>query len=140
VYASHVLEHLDKSEARLFLKEAARILAPGGIIRLAVPDLQIYIDAYQVNSDADQFLSKLHFFPSERPSLLRRWVTTLTGNRTLHQWVYNGASLSRFLLNSGFVNQIQLSPGETLIPDPGDLNLHERSWDSLYIEAVKPSA
>lgn len=136
VYASHVLEHLYKTEARLFLKEAYRILAPRGIMRLAVPDLQIYIDSYQQNFDADQSLRNLYFFPSKRPGFLRHWVTVLTGNRTLHKWVYNSKSPSRFMLNSGFENPIHFSPGKTTIPDPGQLSLRELSWASLYIEAA----
>ena len=39
VYTSHMLEHLDCLEARRFLTEILRVLAPGGIVRVAVPDL-----------------------------------------------------------------------------------------------------
>ncbi len=45
-YASHVLEHLPRSSARDFLQECHRILAPGGIIRLAVPDIESIASAY----------------------------------------------------------------------------------------------
>lgn len=42
VYASHVLEHLDyKNEAEQALREWHRALAPGGILRVSVPDLDI---------------------------------------------------------------------------------------------------
>jgi SAM-dependent methyltransferase len=39
-YASHVLEHLRRDQARFLLLECFRVLRPGGIIRLAVPDLE----------------------------------------------------------------------------------------------------
>jgi SAM-dependent methyltransferase len=39
VYSSHMLEHLDRAEARSFLAEAWRVLCDGGILRIAVPDL-----------------------------------------------------------------------------------------------------
>lgn len=39
-YSSHLLEHLDKDEARYFLAECRRVLTSGGTIRLAVPDLE----------------------------------------------------------------------------------------------------
>lgn len=40
VYASHVLEHFGADETELVLKEWVRVLKPGGIIRIAVPDMR----------------------------------------------------------------------------------------------------
>lgn len=40
VYHSHVLEHIPRERAPQFLGECYRVLAPGGIIRVAVPDLE----------------------------------------------------------------------------------------------------
>src|SRR5688500_5234468 len=40
VYHSAVLEHMRRSDALRFLKECWRILSPGGILRVAVPDLE----------------------------------------------------------------------------------------------------
>jgi SAM-dependent methyltransferase len=39
-YSSHLLEHLDRDQARYFLDECKRVLTSGGTIRLAVPDLE----------------------------------------------------------------------------------------------------
>lgn len=39
-YSSHVLEHLDREEADFFIREQRRVLKQGGIIRIAVPDLE----------------------------------------------------------------------------------------------------
>jgi len=40
VYSSHVLEHLDPRQGEFFLREQWRVLKPGGICRIAVPDLE----------------------------------------------------------------------------------------------------
>lgn len=40
VYHSHVLEHLTPQDARGMLAECKRVLRPGGVLRLAVPDLE----------------------------------------------------------------------------------------------------
>jgi predicted SAM-dependent methyltransferase len=40
IYSSHVIEHLSPGIARRFLREAFRVLKPGGLIRLATPDLE----------------------------------------------------------------------------------------------------
>jgi len=41
-----MLEHLDREEAKLFLREALRVLKSGGIIRLVLPDLGKLIKEY----------------------------------------------------------------------------------------------
>jgi predicted SAM-dependent methyltransferase len=50
VYHSHVLEHFSKNAGAGFLRECYRVLKPGGIIRVAVPDLQriaaLYLEAF----------------------------------------------------------------------------------------------
>jgi len=40
VYHSHVLEHIPKNEAYNFLQECVRVLKPGGVLRIAIPDLE----------------------------------------------------------------------------------------------------
>jgi predicted SAM-dependent methyltransferase len=40
VYHSHVLEHFSKIDATRFLRECWRVLKPGGLCRIAVPDLE----------------------------------------------------------------------------------------------------
>ena len=39
-YSSHVLEHFTPSQARHLISEAFRVMKPGGIIRIVVPDLE----------------------------------------------------------------------------------------------------
>lgn len=42
IYASHIYEHLDyNSEVDRALAEAFRVLKPGGLIRIGVPDLEV---------------------------------------------------------------------------------------------------
>jgi predicted SAM-dependent methyltransferase len=40
VYHSHVLEHFSREEGEAFMRESLRVLKPGGIIRVVVPDLE----------------------------------------------------------------------------------------------------
>lgn len=46
VYHSQVLEHIPKKEAASFINECLRVLKPGGIIRVVVPDLENIIREY----------------------------------------------------------------------------------------------
>jgi hypothetical protein len=51
VYHSHVLEHFSRRDAVPFVRECFRVLRPGGVLRVAVPDLEqicrLYLDALE---------------------------------------------------------------------------------------------
>lgn len=46
IYASHVLEHAPHPETLAALKEWARVLEPGGILYVAVPDFRRTVELY----------------------------------------------------------------------------------------------
>ena len=46
IYASHVMEHLSRSDAMSLAKECRRAIRSGGIIRLVVPDLEAIVSQY----------------------------------------------------------------------------------------------
>ena len=46
VYGSHVLEHLDPAAAGRLVRDCRRVLKPGGIVRLVVPDLETIVRLY----------------------------------------------------------------------------------------------
>ena len=46
VYHSAVLEHLRRADAAAFLAECRRVLRPGGVLRVAVPDLEAICGLY----------------------------------------------------------------------------------------------
>jgi predicted SAM-dependent methyltransferase len=46
VYHSHVLEHFSKQDGERLIQECFRVLKPGGILRVAVPDLETIVRNY----------------------------------------------------------------------------------------------
>src|SRR5712691_6105006 len=46
IYGAHVLEHLYQADARRLLDECRRVLRPGGVIRMVVPDLHSMVASY----------------------------------------------------------------------------------------------
>lgn len=138
IYSSHMLEHLDRAEARRFMQECHRVLEPGGILRIAVPDLLPLARAYVAGGSADAFLSSCVLELDKPRGLAARLHHLVFGGRE-HHWMYDGASLSRLMLDVGFADPEVLEAGKTTIPDPGDLNLRERESESVYVEARKPA-
>src|SRR4051812_26231586 len=57
VYHSHVLEHIRRQHAGPFIAECYRVLKPGGVIRVVVPDLEritrTYLEKLEGASNGD---------------------------------------------------------------------------------------
>ena len=64
IYACHVLEHADYKESEIALKRWFTVLKPGGVLRLAVPDMEAHFAHYYYHKD----LTLLHstFWGSQR--------------------------------------------------------------------------
>jgi SAM-dependent methyltransferase len=137
VYSSHMIEHLDRNEARAFLSEVRRVLQPGGVVRLAAPDLSRLIQDYVATGDADGFVAGTHM-GLDRPGGLRGWLRWALAGPRHHLWMYDGNSLSRLLREAGFEEVAIMPPGSTKIAEPSELDLHERASESVYVEAVRP--
>ena len=125
VYSEHTLEHLYPFEAIRLLKEINRVLINDGILRITVPDLDKFINAY---NDEKHSLS-LRF----RNNCEMIW--SLTQNYA-HLSVWNYEMLKLQLELSGFrkITKTELNKGSDsnlLIDKEG------RQPETLYIEATK---
>ena len=58
VYHSHVLEHLDPADGERLLDDCYRVLKPGGILRIVIPNLEqiatLYLENHRQAWDGDQ--------------------------------------------------------------------------------------
>jgi SAM-dependent methyltransferase len=137
VYSCHMLEHLDRAAARRFMAECRRVLKPGGVLRIAVPDLKIGARVYlEGGATAQQFMEWLEF-DYDKPRGFAGWLRrALVGHRG-HFWGYDGPSLLAFAEANGFADARLLPAGKTAIAEPGALDLSERDGVSLYLEATK---
>lgn len=52
VYHAHLLEHLRRDDAPSFLRECLRVLRPGGLLRVVVPDLEQWCRLYLARLEA----------------------------------------------------------------------------------------
>ena len=56
VYSSHFIEHIPRKEILNFLLECRRVLKPGGLIRLVLPDFEKIVREYIANIDQGNLL------------------------------------------------------------------------------------
>ena len=59
IYASHVLEHFKRRDVGRVLKEWFRVLKPGGVLRLAVPNFAAVSEVYQKTNALEPLLGLL---------------------------------------------------------------------------------
>jgi SAM-dependent methyltransferase len=137
IYTSHMLEHLFREDAETFLRECHRVLRPGGVLRLAVPDLALDVKEYLEHGDADLFLAGLEFDLAKPRGLVGRLRHALVGGRG-HRYLYDRRSLAAFVVECGFVDVNVVLPGTTRIKDHGKLDLWERASQGWYVEATRP--
>jgi len=130
IYGSHCLEHFKYSETLSVLKEWHRVLKPGGIIRLSVPDFDKLVDIYKTQScDPDTILPQL--------------MGGQNNKYNYHLTIFNKVNLSRILKETGFGNISEWEPGTDDLTTFNDYSIFkkkigDKSYEiSLNIEAVK---
>ena len=93
IYASHVLEYFDREEVVDILREWNRVLAPEGVLRVAVPNFEEMARLYISNSvKLDSFLGPLY------------GKMDMGNKKIYHKTVYDQYSLENLLHENGFKN------------------------------------
>jgi predicted SAM-dependent methyltransferase len=112
VYGSHVLEHFDYRDGLMAaLREWRRVLAPGGTLRLSVPDLdtlaRLFLDRQSLNLNHRWHVMRMIFGGHVDP-------------HDYHLVGLNEEFLGALLLEAGFV-QVQRVPRHGIFDDTSDL-------------------
>ena len=100
VYASHVLEHFSCGEARSFLKECYRVLRPGGVLRIVVPDLEMIARLYlqyldEATAGDSQAAARHEWMTLE---MLDQLARERSGGEVLRYWQRNPMPVEDFVI------------------------------------------
>lgn len=138
MYSSHTLEHLYLAEARRVLVESLRGAAPGGTLRLALPNglemAQAMCAAPDDASAARTFNARLLAHPEYRPGLVARARNMAGGH--VHRWQPTPALVAEMLCDADFTN---VTPYEHQVGTLPDLENVETRPASFFLEGTKPT-
>jgi predicted SAM-dependent methyltransferase len=129
IFHEHLLEHLPLETGLFVTRECYRVLKPGGVLRIGVPDAERYLRSYI--SESDEFLD------SNRPNRPTRLLALQEvfyeyGHRTM----YDYQTLNLLFRSAGFVIIRRASFGKSeYLAQPPDSE--DRRSETLYVETVK---
>lgn len=143
VYAGELWEHFEYPDAAKLTAECRRVLAPGGVLRVCVPDgvqfWRTYLAAFEAEAakpKAERDAGRLR----ERTGMFFRDICTRPPGRKFmghyHKWQYDEIQLIDLFEGCGFADVARMSFHTSRIPDVAAV---ERS-DFLIVEGVKPGA
>ncbi len=166
VYHSHLLEHVDRDAVPAFLAEIWRVLRPGGVHRVVVPDLERYARDYldslesgledpqarawhdaKVSQMILQMVRREASGTSKQRALRRRLENRLLGDARkrgeTHMWMWDRVNLPEALERAGFRDDQVVDWRSSRILDWNEIGLDrgadgaEYKPESLYVEALR---
>lgn len=156
IYASHVVEHLYRTDAQRLLRECRRILRPGGILRVVVPDLTAIVAEYVAHDAArpgpdsaargdacdrlNQRLMLRHDHPPGGPLHLRLYA--FFSDFHTHKWVYDVPHLRALFHEAGFSCAVPRGYLESAISNIAEVERASRVLDGegIVVEGTASSA
>ena len=160
VYHSHVLEHFDRRFVAPFLAEIRRVLKPGGIHRVVVPDFEASCRRYLAHLDScaapttqDEAAENEHdeYVGEVIEQMVRRESTGTSQQRGVrrvienlvfgdarrrgetHQWMYDRVNLAHALRRAGFHDISLVDYKTSSIAGWDEIRLDEREGGDEYI-------
>ncbi len=128
VFHEHLLEHLPLPDGATLMQECYRVLKPGGILRVGVPDAGQLIRSY---AGERGYLEALH---PGRPTAMLAVQELFYWHR--HCAMFDAETLCLFFAASGFADPRERGFGDSDLDPAPDTD--RRRAETLYMEARKP--
>jgi predicted SAM-dependent methyltransferase len=136
VYSEHFLEHVPLDTVRrVLLPECFRVLAPGGAIRIGVPDgehyVRHYVSSHTAAPDTDH---------RETGGMLPMMWINHVARSSQHKYLYDFETLAYLLGEAGFVELRRGHANDSTVSSFRgiDLTAEGRAEETVYIEGRRP--
>ena len=129
ISSQHALQELFIQDVLNALFELHRVLKPGGVLRLCLPDLDKSIAAYQSGR-------RDYFIVQDWDTISGNFITQIlwyNGNNTLFTYEF----AEELLQKAGFREVHRVAYRQTVSPYPEIVELDDREPESFYVEAIK---
>lgn len=142
VYCSHVLEHLALADLRTALKNTFRLLKPGGVFRLVVPDLAFLASRYVNDPSPDaahEFMEATNLGSHTRERGAVAFAVAWLGH-SRHLWMWDFEAMREELRRAGFTDVRRARVGDA--EDAAFREVEDEGrWEScLGMECRRPIA
>ena len=141
IYASHVLEHLYRSDALQLLTECRRILKSRGVIRLVLPDLKTMAASYLQDHRSDAaiyFNQNLLMREAYGPSGIFGRLKMLLADHHSHKFMYDLPLLQKDMMEAGFSDVSEHMYLDSRIPEISEVERPGRVLNGagIIVEAL----
>lgn len=138
IFMHHVLEHIPYKHACNLLAECHRILAPGGVLRVVVPDAEKVVRLYCSTDSGERAFLMKEFLPGEylSPMEVVNEVFHSRGVQQAHHFGWDFETMGLWMRKAGFEEVCRMRAGESMDPK---LQQEHMPWAgfSLYVDAKK---
>ena len=142
VYCSHVLEHLALADFRTALNNTFRLLKPGGVFRLVVPDLAFLAHRYVNDPSPDaahKFMEATNLGSRRRERGAVGFAVAWFGH-SRHLWMWDFEAMREELRRAGFTELRKARIGDAEDPAFREVEDEGRWENCLGMECKRPIA
>jgi predicted SAM-dependent methyltransferase len=148
VYSEHMIEHIPFASAQVMASEAYRVLRPGGIMRVATPDLERILALGSQDLDGLRRRYMTETVARIMPNAISQnfcFYLNIFVREWGHVFIYDRATLSALLERAGFTDIAACGVGESRFAALRGVEHHGREIgedfnriETMVLEARKP--